>query len=307
MIPPFHKITLPILLGISVTLWGCGGDGGGGNSASPTYTGAIDTAKISASNAEVLGITATEAVQQSVTSTTAKNSVPFGLSISASPALLQIIRDTSASIVSNAKARHLPIGMAIHPDEFGPNYCGGSATISDEIIDGDNFSATITYNNICYDDGENERIIMNGTLSYFITETAFSITFSNFSITVDGITETINATVTCGEDLTSICSFSTDYVGKDGVTYRVSDFDVNGDATSGYSVNATFFHPDYGSVEIQTTSPVTFNCPAERPDSGAISFTGSSGTSGSMSFNSCETYTYCYNEGSGEMCDTGTW
>ena len=124
-------------------------------------------------------------------------------------------------------------------------------------------------------------------------------------MSIDGAVYTINASVAC-DSTGSSCAV--DFVGSDGKTYRIVDLNVGGNDTSGYSVSGTFYHPDYGSVSMTTTTPITYGCaPLPQPDTGEMSFVGQGATSGRIIFQGCSTYSYCYDEGDGEVCNLGTW
>jgi hypothetical protein len=307
-----------LVLGIAVGLTACssGGDGGGGGgNVAPTYNGATAPAAVDATNAEAIGTTATEATAEAINSDTASAGSPFGISVTESPDLT--IENKVAEIVKKladqTQLRDRPIAATFSYTELGdPNFCGGTFSVPDSVANSPTVpsSFTITFNNICFDapnDGLNQ-MIMNGQIQYTSTSSGFTIRYINFTVTMDGRTETLNFTMTC--DNFGGCSYSSDYVGDDGNTYRLENFSVTGSDSAGYNVSATFYHPEYGSVNVTTTSPVLFNCsPDPQPGSGTLSFAGANGTSGSITFDSCTSYTYCYDDGvvASPVCDTGMW
>ncbi|MCI0505579.1 MAG: HtaA domain-containing protein [Gammaproteobacteria bacterium] len=298
-------------LGMLVLLTACSSGGGGGGATAPTYSGVTTPAAVSASNAEEISTTATEATEQAIVSNNASNSNPLGVSITGSTdseipkKVAEIVKKLAAQI----QFQNIPAAITISYTEFGPDFCGGSVTVPDSAQESTTMNFTMTVNNLCYDapsDGLSQAV-MNGQVQYTGTETTFTVRYINFTVTMDGQTHTLNLTMTC-DDIS--CTYLSDYVGDDGSIYRVENFNVSGDDVSGYTVSATFYHPTYGSVDITTTSPILFNCsPNPQPGSGSLSFTGSGGTSGSITFDSCAGYTYCYDDGVVEapVCASGTW
>jgi hypothetical protein len=273
-------------------------------------SGETTPAGIDANNAETLGVTSLEATEEAINvqSVDDNNAVPFAVSVTGnnSSELSNLVYDIGKKLLNQAPSLNFPTGLTISSDQFGdPSFCGGSISVPDNVDTATSF--TITYNNLCYDTGTSGQIVMNGTVKYAETDTTITITYVNFSYTFDGTTETINATLNCDSTFSS-CSFSSDYAGSDGKTYRVADFSVGGDDTSGYTVSATFFHPDHGSLSIETTSPMTFGCSNGLPDGGTISFTGDGGTSGTITFRSdCTGYDGTYFDGSVAGSFSGDW
>ena len=283
-----------------------------------TYTGSTSPAAISASNAEEIGTSATEGVVQAVEVETSGDALPFAVAISKSPRsqLNQKLREISRHLIDSKRSIDLPLGLVMDgsddfPDDMG--YCGGSITIPDNMYNdtSGNINGTITYNNLCMDAGVGYgRMTVNGSIIFSQTETRFSMTYRNLTVSYNGETYTMNSTYAC--DILSSgaynCSTSSDYAGSDGSTYRMSDVSISGNNSAGYSVDASFCHPNYGCVTIVTTSPITFNCENGMPDSGAISYTGASGSSGTISFDSCSGYSGTYDDGSGSIASfIGSW
>ena len=124
-------------------------------------------------------------------------------------------------------------------------------------------------------------------------ESNFTITYNNLTITGFGVTETVNATVSCSTSGSSFsCTTNTSITGIDGRKYAVSNISVSGSEFSGYDVSATVVDPTHGSISITATA-VKFDCTgstAGRPSSGTIAFT-SSGRTGTVTFDSCNSYT----------------
>ncbi|MCW8924190.1 MAG: hypothetical protein OQK69_11260 [Gammaproteobacteria bacterium] len=303
----YSPIISALIISTPLFLSGCSSDGGG--SSSLNYTGSTTAAVIDADNAETISTTATEAATQAISESIADESNPFPLAVDSSNLPSNEINTTVAAIINKLQNQpgNLVTAVTVGADYFtqDPYYCGGSITVPDNE---NATSGKITFNNFCYSiDGP---VTLNGSITFSSTATTLTITYKNFTATFEGESFTINTSMSCNLDAygyITTCTISSLYKGTDGLTYRIDDFSVTGDPTFGFDVDATFYNPTYGSVVITTTSPIMLECTGTQPSSGAISFAGSGGTSGSISFDSCTSYTYCYDLGSGPTCNSGTW
>lgn len=288
----------------------CGGSGGGSaGGGGLSYDGNTAAAVITTDNAEEMSKTTTEAATQAISEVTANESNPFALAVNTTNLPSDEINTTVAKIISNLQSQtdNLVTAVTLGATDFAdlPGYCGGSITVPDNA---NATSGNMTFNNFCIN--INSPITMNGTISFSVTTTLMSVTYKNFSVIFDGETYTINSSMSCTLDESGFpitCTISSVYIGADGLTYGIEDFSVTGDPISGFNVDATFYHSTHGSVTIATTSPIKLECTGPQPSAGAIDFTGSGGTSGSISFDNCTNYTYCFDLGSGPTCNLGTW
>jgi hypothetical protein len=307
------KLTWPALLGGLLVLTGCGGGGGGGGGG-VTYSGSTSPATVTATNAEDIGSTATEGVTEAIQSEEAANNNPFAIVITDTDSLSQAVNKIAKDIFNNIGAIELPVGVDLSAselnNEFGEQlFCGGSISVSNSLYNGSSSSGTITFHDLCIDIGSGYgQATMNGTVDVSSSSTSETITYRNVTVTVNGQTYTLNGTETCSLNYPYDCTMSQDYVSNDGSTYRVSDVDVSGDSTSGYYVNAKFYHPNYGYVTITTTSPVLFNCSNGYPSSGTVNFAGAGSSSGTITFRSdCSGYDGTYNTGTETGTFSGDW
>jgi hypothetical protein len=305
---------------LTLSLVACGGGGGGGSTSvtGPTYTGSTSPAAISSSNAEPVGKAAADAAAQNVGSETVTGANPFGITIESSNTIptAEITRLTSniarqaleqIQSTTQTDSQNVATGLIITSDQLNAeigsnNFCGGSVTIPDNTnFNGPTLDLTMTFNNLCFNNGIDPQVTMNGTMRMIDTDTSETIIFSNLTVSIlGGESYTLNATTTC--DLSGF-NCTVDFNGTDGTTYRMGNLSVI-ESVSGISISGTFYHPDYGSVALSTTTPMTFNCaPSPQPDTGVLAFSGDSGTSGSITFQGCSNYMVCYNEGSGEICN----
>ena len=309
---------MAMALAFTVGVTGCGNsssDNPKENNDIPTYSGSTSPATISASNAEKIGTSATEGVVQAVETDANGDALPTILvatNENSTSNLNQKLRDITYRLLDSKRNTYLPLEVVLDGDDFPADmgYCGGSITFPDDMYNNTSgrLNGTITYNNFCTDAGDSYgRMTINGSLIFSETETHISMIYRNLIVSYNGETYTMNGTYTCNTSFTN-CTMSSDYAGSDGSTYRMSDVSVSGNNSSGYSVNASFCHPNYGCVTIETTTPITFNCANGMADGGAIRFTGANSSSGTISFDSCSSYSGTYNDGSGSITSfSGNW
>lgn len=313
-------------IGVALTLGltACGGGGGGGSNGvtGPSYSGNTDPVAIDSSNAEPIGKSAADAASQAVGAepatasglfavelegTTLPTNETTNLTIMIARKAVQEIQSSdsqqSSSSVVGATITAAQLNQEMQTSEF----CGGSITVPDNVdTSGSTLDITMTFNNLCYDDGVNPQVTMNGTIRLIDSQTSSTVIFSNLTMSIaGGESITLNASSTCD----SMGACSVDFEGSDGTTYRVANMNVSGDSVSGYLVDGTFYHPDFGSVEISTdlSNRLFFNCTGPQPSQGIIDFMGTGGTMGTIQFLDCDTYNYCYDTGSGPVCADGTW
>jgi hypothetical protein len=303
------KISKTLILFSSMALFGCGGSGDSGTSI-PVYSGSISPAAMTASNAEHMGRGATEGVNESVNLMSVGDGIPFAVDISSSnTALAQKVKDIAIKVLDGTNTPNLPAGLVITADELnaetGTNeFCGGSATVPDNIDPNSSLNFTMTFNSLCFDDGITV-LVMSGTLTFAETATEFSITFANFSVNIDGTQESFSGTFTCD---TSLCTISTDFAGSDGNIYKISNVDISGDAVNGYYISADFYHYALGVVSISTTIGITYGNCGIYPDGGVITLISTGGSYMSVTYNLNCTFTVEGFDGSGAFGpDTLTW
>ncbi|MBI3188572.1 MAG: hypothetical protein HYZ31_11995 [Gammaproteobacteria bacterium] len=291
----------------ALALSACGGDSGSSAPPAPTYSGITTPVAITSTNAPVLSTKATDATEEAITQQTASDSNPFGISATtANSDINPLITRITREVVNQTQANiNLPAGATITLTD--PPFCGGSISYPDNMGSGGTLNGTITYNNLCYDDGGlYGQITINGTVTFTETVSTITIRYINFRITGTGLSETVNMTVSCDTSFFS-CSISADFTGSDGKVYRIADMSVSGSGTGPYYINATFYHPDYGSVILSSTG-LYYACSNGYPSAGTISITGSGTSSASITFNSdCTGYTGTWDDGISTGTFSGTW
>ena len=295
------KLSIGSILFSSLALSGCGGggsDSAANASGSVSYAGLSSPSAVNASNAEPLTTAGGESVQHGADSSSSR---VFGVQISASSIDLEVLSAKLASAMASTGSPDMPVAYAISGS------CGGSVNIPDDQVNA--YSATsgpVTFsmNFINYCDGSvGTEFLMNGQVSFSYVDIAnpaagFTIDYDGFTINDGTGPITINMTVDCSD--TTTCTIVSDYVGGDGGIYRVADFSFAGDASTGFSGSATFYHPAHGSVSI-TASNVTYGSCGSFPDGGTITANGLTGTA-QIVFNGDCSYAITYNDGAG---DTG--
>lgn len=297
---------------LALALSACGGDSGSSipPAPAPTYSGITTPAAITETNAQGLSTKSTDATEEAITQQTASDTNPFGISINAAntdinPLITRITRE----VVNHSQTNlNIPAGATITAAQLGAPFCGGSISYPDSMDPNDMLNGTVTYNNLCFDDGGlYGQIIINGTVTFTQTNTSITIRYINFRMTGTDLNETINMTVSCDTSFFS-CSISADFTGSDGKVYRIADMSVSGFGTGpySYSIEATFYHPDHGSVTL-AGSGLTYNCSNGYPSAGTINITGSGGSSASITFTSCDGYTGTWDDGVSSGSFSGTW
>jgi hypothetical protein len=311
-------IFLSALLASAMVLTACGG--GGGGSGFPTYTGVATAANIDEDNAGEFGAAAAEAAAYSVdmeTTGDALSVLPFGVAVAAdaSSGIKQIIRDLSMQLAGLSTGNRLigateTLTAAQLNDMLGVTwFCGGSVTASGDF-DAEFGAIAIAFKNLCMDfaalfgDDAEGKYVINGTFT--IENTPDSYTFSS-AVTItypDGTKQSMNYMMSCGGELFA-CEITSDYVGADGKTYRISDVEVTGNNFIGYNVMARFYHPDHGYVEIAAAN-LLFECDGWQPSSGSIGYTAANGA-GTVTFDGCEGYEWSFNDGETVISGSADW
>ncbi len=258
-----------LLLSALITLGtACSSGGGGGGDA-----------EITDENLEELATAGTEGVKQAVNN----NSAPLPFARKNTSSTVESLTVSLAQKVSqNPKFEVLNLS----------DICDGGGSAS---FDGDENGGSITYS-ACDIGG----VVVSGTAKFKSSTsgstTKFTIEYIDFTITFNGITETIDLKATCTITDSSVsCSYESEALGIDGRTYEVSDITISGNSSSGYTVGCVVDDPDNGDITITTTTPITFNCPNGQPDNGAIVITDGDDNTATITFIDCDNYSVDFN------------
>lgn len=298
------RLFIVTILFSSLTISGCSSGGGDAGVAAPLYSGNTLPAAITSAAAEDMARKSAEGVNEAVTLTTTGEGIPFlpvAVEVSSgSDALAQKITDIALQVLDGAAILNLPAAIVYTSDDLnagsGSLFCGGSVTVPDNFDPNVSRNFSMTFNSLCFNDGTTS-LVMNGSLVFTETATSMSITFTNFSVNVDGTAETFSGVFSCDTTLSN-CTISTDYAGSDGNVYRLANVDISGNAFTGYSVDATFYHHTLGQVQISTTFSLRYSgaCGAH-PDGGEIMISGAGGSFVSATFNPDCTFTLMGSDG----------
>lgn len=299
-----------------VLLTACGGGGSSSSSGSSTlveYDGATTAATISDTNKSALAGSSSEMVTLAIESENSGDSLgnlPVGIQAqSIDQDVLKKAKELVLSTDTGALA-----GLPVGAESSVNGECGGSASFSgseenftinysnfcmyigsDELVasgkvniktstSGSIERTTLTYTNFRMS-GMGETFTLTGTMVTEMNTTTYLETYSSWNISVTANGETIRSagSVTCTAE--DVCSFTEQFEAQNGDTYQVKDLSVSGDSSSGYSVSATFYDPDFGYVELTASNIIL--CADGSIASGSITLTDEAGNVLSVTFNGC--------------------
>ncbi len=315
---PIQTITsLLTLVSAIFLLTACGGGSSDSTSLTgPTYTGLTTAVDIDDTNAEAIGVAATDALENALTQDAANSANPYsptGITTETYTSDATNTSDLAINLYNQLKnLENLPSGLTIPYTDLGdPNYCGGSVSIPDSMLSSSTFNGTIQLINLCYNDPSIGQVTINGAITFSETTSEISI-ISNITISYNGITQTANAGISCSLDIDGFitsCSVFSNYVGNDGQVYRIADVTLIENFDTSVHFEATYYHPDHGQMDIITNPDVTFGvCANGKPDSGTINFTSTNGTYGEITFRSdCTGYDGSYYDGVASGTFSANW
>ncbi len=288
---PLKHISAMLLITAAVILNGCS-SGSSSAVATATYSGNTSPAAITNTNAQSVGVIATEAANEAISAYKGDLANPFGVSIVGDTGFASQLRVITQLLLDTAGTANVPVGATLTGSQLGDQFCGGSVTVPDNFGSNDTLNGTFTYSDLCFDDGSGQ-IIINGTVLFTETSTKFTTTYMNFTVTSDGVTQSFNSSISCDTDGNTIsnCVFASIFTGTDGNVHSIQDYVVIGSDAAGYTVSATVFHFLYGEVTISTTSTIFFGGCGVFPNVGELSITGMNSSTITITFNSDCTFT----------------
>jgi hypothetical protein len=271
---------------------GGGGDGDGDNGSSspyPSYSGVTTEAKIEADNSEDLGTAAASAAWQAKGYNLVGENIVYTeeSAYSVESKMLEISPNISTGIIQSERL------SAAKTTEKYDCYEGGYVI---EEYDDDGVISKITSYECTFQYSE-ATFVWDGTLDYTYTWSnnsidSVSITYL-FTETVNGESEFMKGTRSCVDYSTSCMAWSltAEFFGLDNRVFRVNGLTASGDGSSGYDVTGTVYDPDHGYVQMTPgTTAITFGCGNKVPGTGQVVLTDSDGTSATVSFDSCESF-----------------
>lgn len=287
----YLTIRLISLLFSLLLLQGCGGGGGGDtndptSSGDTTYTGSTALATIDASNAKELATGAASGSQQAVTSEALS-----GVAMRPQPTPTTKLGEVAPRIAQWIGRLSSP--NAAKRVDVTSDICDSGGIAIANTNDAET-QGTIAFTNCAMSDMEGGTIVMNGTVTYNADTSADNLNMVfNVTVIYIGESQSINMTLACSNisSASVSCTMTSDFTGIDGRVYRIEDQTVSGNEVSGFYVRMTFYDPDHGRVDVTTSQPLTYDCSEAVPGSGMLTMSGASGSSATVSFDSCISYT----------------
>lgn len=276
---------------VSTALVACAGSGDGGGSDSG-YSGKESAATVNDENKDDIAIASSVGAKQAIEASAAPGRALAPSTSSVEPVLEYHILALN-DFFGKAKGRgYVDLSSSVCES-------GGSAGYTyDENNTTGYGTFTITYDNCRYSYG-GETTTIDGSATYTINEDG-SLRYE-YDITVSYGSETYTLTATYECDAEYNCTYSDEFT-YSGKSYRVSNFSVSGNASSGYDVEAKVYHEDYGYITIVGTDLVS--CSGGGFSSGTIVVTDSTNADVlTITYVNCTAMTIVYNN----ISSTVTW
>jgi hypothetical protein len=280
---------------------GCGGgggdsssDGGGEMPQSVTYSGLTTPALITEDNAETIsaGALSSGSRAENFSDIASLDNGAQGTQNAPKPFLYNVSKIAKEAIeqidFKSAPGENTRTAVNNKSDTIS-GACGGSAAYSIQVdTDTGAFSGNISFIGYC-----EEGMIVNGDatlqgLFRLRTETVEVFTFDfNYitgtsgseSITMDGQIEYRQS----GSTIYMTMNMAIQDNNRIDYACKVENFQValtEGDGTTDLDLTGRFYDPDYGYVDVDTTSILMINDDDDYPNSGAVIFTGELGAAG---------------------------
>jgi len=257
--------------------WGLVACGGGGSSDdddgdSGAYNGVTSAARVSMDNSDDLTLAAVSGIKAAISEDLIPDSIPSG----------------STRPQGAVNWKRLASRTANEPVE---GFCSsGSVDVtSTQNSSGTAGTVTMVFSNCVYDDIDTgETVTIDGTMEYVFDEDhSFSVTIHNMTVTSSYGTEHLAYyNMSCDADYN--CTWTTDVAGIDGRTYRIENAQIYGSAMLEGSL--TVYDPTHGAVQVMVEG-VLYECATGVPSAGSIMLTGEGGSSASVVFNDCNSFT----------------
>ena len=292
--------------GSAMILAGClggGGGGGGGSSDDGSFSGNTDPASVSSQDdAAAVSYAATEGAYQAINSET--TSLPTAAVIQSTNVedeltadLLELIEENEQLSLSPTAATTLLTGD-----------CGGEVRFdSDDEQNSNPDNGTVefsyTYDSYCITSSDGGQITTDGTGDYTATYengqlVEYSMTWDLTYTLDDGqtIVSELSGTTTCDfSDNTFSCTFSDDFTGPNGETYRVENVSVSEDNNGNYGVSARVYDGDLGYVDFEASDINRRDCDNGNFQGGTITITDGEGNTIEVQFTNCNDCVVTFN------------
>jgi len=270
-------------LAFSVIFIGCGG--GGGDSAPPApaivYTGLTTPAVITAANANELALDAYEG----------SNLTPVGAVTSggaSKPLYKRITTLVNRTAEFQIGSSSVVTAAQVTKSQTVNGTCGGTqvTTITYDDVTG-NYTGTVTFTNYC-DDGD----VTNGVASVsgiydLVNDTLLTIIMSTSSINISGA---VNLTIKGTFSMNFQTGFLgiTDFYVRDNNSgkvewvpnFTITSVEGGGGTYTDLTMTGRYYNPDYGYVDLTTTTSIRQYTDLPNPSSGILLLTGAPGSAG---------------------------
>lgn len=312
-----------LLLGtLALFLAACNGGSGAGGSSGLIYSGVTTAAVITSTNNQDFVDSSTEGAAMVVTEEVVDEyTSPIGVgadkraSMSMARVVLDIVREISAE---DPALSNIPAGATTTVTwsqlntELGDAYfCGGNVSVTSSS-GGD--KGSMEFNNLCMNDigdllPDISMMTINGKFVWQATATTYSST-GHFTLSAGGETFTFDGETSCTGSAYSYdsCSYAGLYTGSDGQIYKLVDYDVSTpDGGTSWNIDARFYHPEHGHVDISTNVALEFSCSNGMPGAGEIRIDGAGGSYLIITYVDCNTWSGTYHDGASSIGIGGTW
>jgi len=292
---------LAILFSAMLGLTGCGGGGGGGSNNNDDGGGGGGDGTINEQAATIqteddAKLGADAAVESSYQAVVEEETPDLGLGL---PGGVAIEGESHHEWLRKHSLELSELGLAPAGASFDmEGDCGGNANVQ---YNEDFSDYRIVFDNYCSSGYQGDNYIMDGEWEWFGYENIQSGELEgewgydfDYTVTYRGETNRYQGSYRCnGNDFTS-CSYTNNYAGRSGRSYRSENVNVSGDNSSGYSVSARVYDQELGYLDYQASNLVL--CEGGFGfQSGDISVTDSSGSEVlSVVFSGCDSYTATY-------------
>lgn len=261
-------------------LAGCGGSSTGSSSGHATsalqYSGPTTPAAIDASNAKALVNEVYSQTSQPDPLSVNRTTRADGVKAVTMPITLRI-----AKALATAVRKAGPVQLSLESSDgatlSGPilGSCGGSADYKMRAdAQNDDFSGSFVFDRLC----ENGTIL-NGAASFSgkldfdqLEIVSLSYTFQGLSSTTDGHTLHLDGTISFdwADPVQTLLMNLLLQDSNDMKVFRVKDFNIETESGRDESIqmSGTFYHPDYGAIEVATASPLLISVGDTEPYTG---------------------------------------
>jgi hypothetical protein len=282
---------------------GCGGgssggessDGGGSGGSSPglTYSGATNQAVVTADNSQALVVNAMDAGAggAGISGIAGLDTVNHGQDATGRPLFLglAVVMESAIARMDRQSAAEQNPASAVESDaDTYPGSCGGSYSYNIQVdTDSGVFSGNLSFNGFC-----EEGITLNGSASFSGVVNVTLRQVETCTVSFNSLTGTSGSgSVTMGGQVYLAVSGAATMItmdmmvrdNGDGRVCKIENYQMDIADHGAYSVivvNGRYYDPDYGYVDLETTSALVVDDDDDYPRIGQLILTGANGAAG---------------------------